>query len=1534
MAAVLHSMSYNLLLAEKAHLYTKDQLRGGQRVSSQAEASESKKAKAKALSALDSTLAVLDKTIRSLRRDEKRDNEAAATAREISVTGTAPTRRHVMNAQDVVYAMKPRLSLRSAPSLDTTSKRVEVGFGLSLENRRRRGARKSEEDSARAVMEAFLNKDTPGGLQEQQESMKDIAEAVRPIVNTFDSILEQPYIEEFSALLNIVPVVGIKNGQIVYLQAKLNEDQVDQTKDEWTFFSQFPDGATPQAGKAVHMFPFDGNFCMSVGTAVWRKRHREASSEQLQNSIDNWPEMYVNEWEKIGDKVLPEADLAAVVPFTNRTSDNKIVFKLVILSKDSATLRMLDKDDLYETGNTWSDLSWNGLHADKLTEAAAAGGLRMAYWNNRICAIDADGWSYDVKVNFEKKTSTTSDPIKLDPVKDLTANHIGPVVARDDGYLYQRVTADPSSEGDDPELRWDKWVKSDGVTNLGAASPGVQVDMRTMSATLKKRYMNAQAKLVPSLINLKGTAEVHDSMCGLLIEYCDQYNNGEDTAIDAGRETIITAKALSRRMSQDTTAGYVTVTNMTSELHGIKQQLALQLQQLKDNLEKLKRQLSAQEEQLSELKSYFWATIGAIFLGKDPYLPLSSISKTELLLFINPGIAVGLCSFIPGLGPMVSLGAIVAGGALFAGGLAGTISLAVMMEDLSNQISDTKVRIRSTSDSIDTLSNLSFNYGSLDTMYKSLNKFWGALWDDAQQILGHDDSVYELIGMEIFGIKSEIIAAQKVAQELALATKDYLEVLHEQGVPIDPPEKPPALKGRSVTKAWSSQELLSVSEMDLRWKSVEAADVARQHLDKRELNKFHAKLWESEMWMMQVRRRTELEPAAAGAWYDLPQLTNDAGLFNNPVVNGNIKPPQGKAGQARTQGGPVWDAITAVRNRINEAVRPTIVMLRGVTTTCQQIRELVDKYEKLKDEDDKTAIAALRDTLLQQAMETCQTAKGYSAEASNSFADINHALTDWQTELNRDIKRMNYEIDQLIADAEEKIAHGYPDWLAYAEIEGMVFYLTMFIAFEDGLGKPRAKLDGQTVTWKTMAQTVSGCLGSVYDELEIIYMLVEMDLTHFEDLMNKKWENIQNDTDRVLAILASVGIDINQTRGMGRRKRLMLEGGKVAPAQPKKPGDDMAVAKAMKAPDGLADAINIAAKEAGDFFDGIEKTFELPNLQDLVGFWDQEGAQKTSLLQIVKNLQHHYNDDMSTQQPAILGLLTCSGSAPFFAEEISGAKPPLLNNIIAAFLHTSEMPMNAAKDAAAKFETGAEGMKDMLRQLQQNLEKIQNKVKELDESIDKLETEERDRILNLFGDVVALVFATAGLLVGFGLLGPAMSVATILSMGAAATGALIKGTIDALNLAEIEELLAQTKAAKRDLDITHETLSRVGPLFTELTDHASGIASSATNLYSGLEDVQSQAQEWDQVTLSEQQLEEIRESWQAVYEACLKWLGVFAEQGGEPPTKFDGADGKDGELHGPEKEFGGFFRRDVKAGEFDVMRKTTAMVWYRIVLNE
>lgn len=48
MAAVMHSMSYSLLLADRAHAFTRDHLNGkGPKVTSKAEAEESQRAKAK-----------------------------------------------------------------------------------------------------------------------------------------------------------------------------------------------------------------------------------------------------------------------------------------------------------------------------------------------------------------------------------------------------------------------------------------------------------------------------------------------------------------------------------------------------------------------------------------------------------------------------------------------------------------------------------------------------------------------------------------------------------------------------------------------------------------------------------------------------------------------------------------------------------------------------------------------------------------------------------------------------------------------------------------------------------------------------------------------------------------------------------------------------------------------------------------------------------------------------------------------------------------------------------------------------------------------------------------------------------------------------------------------------------------------------------------------------------------------------------------------------------------------------------------------
>ena len=669
------------------------------------------------------------------------------------------------------------------------------------------------------------------------------------------------------------------------------------------------------------------------------------------------------------------------------------------------------------------------------------------------------------------------------------------------------------------------------------------------------------------------------------------------------------------------------------------------------------------------------------------------------------------------------------------------------------------------------------------------------------------------------------------------------------------------------------------------------AKLARQSLAKGELQQYRKKMRESVVLTMQSARRAQLEPAQAGVWYDIAQLKQDVALFNNPLVTGDLKPPQGLALQLQGKS-VVWDVITAVRNRVNAAIRPTVVMLRAVDGTCTKVKDLLQQYKDLSDKGDDDGVAALRDTLLRQAMDSCKEAETYAAQGNNSFTCINDALTNFQIELNRQINQCQYEADQAIANAEQRIEMTDNYYGVMLELEGILAYMAVFESWYRWLGVTRATMDGQALTWKGMAETVSCCLGNVYGSLDSVYTWVEMDPTRYEELIDGEWDNISHDSNEVLCILASVGIDINQTRrrvpgrGGGEPKKLELR--RAVPIQPKRAGDSALVVKAMKAPDDLAKTVNNAATQARSFFDKLEETMELPYLADLVGYWDEKGEEKQPLEKVVAGLQHRYDDNMTTQHPAVSGLWSFSRSAPGYAQEISGADANYMNTILNSLSVAAERPMNAARDAADKFDAASSALAEAMRQIQTNLDSIEKQMVEVDGNIDQLEDQERDKVLSLIADVVTIIFATGALLFAIAVLGPvgaAIDGAAALGGGATLTAGAIKTAIDALDLAGIEELLSLAKSTRRDLDKTHQALETVRPLFGELTSHAGEIATSAVDLVAGLQDLQDSVAGWDSVQLSEDDLEIIVDSWKEVENASLAWMHVFEEQGLKPPAK-------------------------------------------------
>lgn len=134
------------------------------------------------------------------------------------------------------------------------------------------------------------------------------------------------------------------------------------------------------------------------------------------------------------DQALLAGDLAAVVPLTCLTADNKEAFKLILLDQ-SGGLSMLNEDDWYGN-NTWTQLQPGLLFPVPRLK-------RLAYWINMLFGIDDQGSSWEVEVSVASKSYTARSRVVLaEPVSDRTANDRGPVVAREDDFLCQRYVAE------------------------------------------------------------------------------------------------------------------------------------------------------------------------------------------------------------------------------------------------------------------------------------------------------------------------------------------------------------------------------------------------------------------------------------------------------------------------------------------------------------------------------------------------------------------------------------------------------------------------------------------------------------------------------------------------------------------------------------------------------------------------------------------------------------------------------------------------------------------------------------------------------------------------------------------------------------------------------------------------------------------------------------------------------------------------------------------------------------------------------------
>ena len=425
----------------------------------------------------------------------------------------------------------------------------------------------------------------------------------------------------------------------MYINTTSSVTSPDGLAYEWASFSSIPSNATLAAGSAVHFFPYKGDFYLSVGRAVWRKAHiSERDEGALKEAVNNWPGMYQADWTHVGNTVLPVANLAGVVPFAVLSADSQqIAFQLVTLASDG-TLSYLTNDSLVNN-STFGRLEFRTSTGSPATSPRFN---KVAYWDNHIVGVDSGNNTWNVTPNWSNGTYTVSAQTPITPVTEFTANDAGLVGLRSDGYLWRRVIEPPRpGSSDDATYSWLRWIRVDGVTNLGVASPGVLLDMNLLTRTLRSRYVDVQVSIYPVMNMLRAWGLTHQVFLRNVAADADAWltattEEARQLAIKNAEAFVAHSQTWSRIVSGSIAGAQDGVNLMTLQLREVRNDLEQQLILLKDKLAALEATLSVQQESMSILKAALWGTIAATLFGKLSRFLICAIAKQHPLFQESP----------------------------------------------------------------------------------------------------------------------------------------------------------------------------------------------------------------------------------------------------------------------------------------------------------------------------------------------------------------------------------------------------------------------------------------------------------------------------------------------------------------------------------------------------------------------------------------------------------------------------------------------------------------------------------------------------------------------------------------------------------------------------------------------------------------------------------------------------------------------------------------------------------------------------------
>ncbi|KAK4163808.1 hypothetical protein QBC43DRAFT_318752 [Cladorrhinum sp. PSN259] len=590
-----------------------------------------------------------------------------------------------------------------------------------------------------------FKKATQDNLKTLARTAKNMSGSIANVISNYKAILDLPSLSRFSGTLESVPAVGILDSTIQYVAVTLNAD--GKTVPTWKKLDTLP--ARPSTGDTASLFSYRGSFYVAVGRNVWAKTPRPHNDPELfKAAVNDWSQIFYLGWKSIGS-VLPAGDSRALIQFAKLSTNGESLTPFLVRIASDGTLS-------YSSDEVGQNMKFSALHAAQGQTAPNL--VKVAYYANSLWGYDVNNGLYELSPNFDLGTYKVKPQGTLsNKIIDLTAVDTGLVAAREDGNLYKLLSIPPKDANSLITQEWRLWVARNGVTSLGAASPGVMLDLKTLSVVLRATYIDTQTNLFPYLDIIQACSKSHGVYLTRLLKAAEEYQGATDEekkkmAKNKGKEAVDHAKALGKLATDNMTIGSRMVVDMTRQIKSIDSSIAAQLSIIDSKLLELRASLKEAQMKEKELLSQLFAAIATLIIG---------IGVIIAGFFFPP-----LAPILWGVGGSAVIGSVVAIGVA----MVKLVEIRRAINNLEQAIADLTKQKKHLLDIRAAFSRLTNDYGGL-------NGFWSKMLSLAGQI-----RALETLGEVLLTDKSSIIAAQDANKEIISNFDKYVEALGRQGI--------------------------------------------------------------------------------------------------------------------------------------------------------------------------------------------------------------------------------------------------------------------------------------------------------------------------------------------------------------------------------------------------------------------------------------------------------------------------------------------------------------------------------------------------------------------------------------------------------------------------------------------------------------------------------------------------------------------------------------------------------------------------------